>query len=162
MRTAIDFSPLYRSAVGFDRLVNLLDSAARTDAAPGWPPYNIERLPAAEGEDQGDSYRIEVAVAGFRPDQLNIEVKENVLTVTGKKDDDAATRTFLHRGLAERSFERRFQLADHIKVTEADLANGLLSITLKLEVPEAKKAKTIAIKTASNTNDSAPVLTAAE
>ena len=102
-----------------------------------------------------------MAVAGFRPDQLNIEVKENVLTVTGKKDDDAATRTFLHRGLAERSFERRFQLADHIKVTEADLANGLLSITLKLEVPEAKKAKTIAIKTA-NTNDSAPVLTAAE
>lgn len=164
MRTAIDFSPLYRSAVGFDRLVNLLDSAARTDSAPGWPPYNIERLPVAEGEDQGDSYRIEVAVAGFRPDQLNIEVKENVLTIIGKKDDDTAARTFLHRGLAERSFERRFQLADHIKVTEADLANGLLAITLKLEVPEAKKAKTITIKTASNdsVNVSGPVLTAAE
>ena len=158
MRTAIDFSPLYRSAVGFDRLVNLLDSAARTDTAPGWPPYNIERL-VSDSED-GDSYRIEVAVAGFKPEQLNIEVKENVLTVTGKKDEDTTSRTFLHRGLAERSFERRFQLADHIKVTEADLANGLLSITLKLEVPEAKKPKTIAIKT--SVNDTAPVLTAAE
>ncbi len=162
MRTAIDFSPLYRSAVGFDRLVGLLDSAARTDATPGWPPYNIERISAtdANGEaDQGDAYRIEVAVAGFRPDQLNIEVKENVLTVSGKKDGDEANRTFLHRGLAERSFERRFQLADHIRVVDADLANGLLSITLKLEVPEAKKAKTIAIKTGSNTTT---VLEAAE
>lgn len=157
MRTAIDFSPLYRSAVGFDRLVNLLDSAARTDATPGWPPYNIERI--AGSEDQGDTYRIEVAVAGFRPDQLSIEVKENVLTVTGKKDADEANRTFLHRGLAERSFERRFQLADHIRVTEADLANGLLSIGLKLEVPEAKKAKQIAIKTS---EASAPALQAAE
>ena len=158
MRTAIDFSPLYRSAVGFDRLVSLLDSAARTDATPGWPPYNIERI-AADGEDGGDTYRIEVAVAGFRPDQLNIEVKENVLTVTGKKDADDSQRTFLHRGLAERSFERRFQLADHIRVTEADLANGLLSIGLKLEVPEAKKAKTISIRSGS---DSPAVLQAAE
>ena len=146
MRTTIDFSPLYRSAVGFDRLANLLDSAARSEAAPGWPPYNIERL-ASGSEDTGDSYRIEVAVAGFRPDQLTIEVKENVLTVTGKKDSDDTTRTFLHRGLAERSFERRFQLADHIRVTEAELANGLLAITLTLEVPEALKPKQIAIKT---------------
>ncbi len=162
MRTSVDFSPLYRSAVGFDRLVSLLDSAARSDATPGWPPYNIERIATTEdstGEDGGDTYRIEVAVAGFRPDQLNIEVKENVLTVTGKKDADDAHRTFLHRGLAERSFERRFQLADHIRVTEADLANGLLSIGLKLEVPEAKKAKTIAIKTGSNVST---VLEAAE
>ncbi len=158
MRTAIDFSPLYRSAVGFDRLVNLLDTAARTDTTPGWPPYNIERI-KGETEDQGDSYRIEIAVAGFRPDQLNLEVKENVLTVTGKKDGDDTARTFLHRGLAERSFERRFQLADHIRVTDAELANGLLSVSLTLEVPEAKKAKQIAIKTA---NDSAPVLQAAE
>ncbi|ESQ87054.1 heat shock protein IbpA [Asticcacaulis sp. AC460] len=158
MRTAVDFSPLYRSAVGFDRLVGLLDSAARADAAPGWPPYNIERLAGADAET-GDSYRIEVAVAGFRPDQLNIEVKENVLTVTGKKDADDTTRTFLHRGLAERSFERRFQLADHIRVTHADLANGLLSISLQLEIPEAKKAKTIAIKTGS---DTPTVLEAAE
>lgn len=159
MRTAIDFTPLYRSAVGFDRLVNLLDSAARTDTAPGWPPYNIERI-AADSEDGADSYRIEVAVAGFKPEQLNIEVKENVLTVIGKKDDDSAARTFLHRGLAERSFERRFQLADHIRVLDADLANGLLSISLKLEVPEAKKAKTITIKSAGN--DQTPVLQAAE
>jgi len=158
MRTAIDFTPLYRSAVGFDRLVNLLDSAARTDATPGWPPYNIERL-GSETEDGGDTYRIEVAVAGFRPDQLNIEVKENVLTVTGKKDADETGRTFLHRGLAERSFERRFQLADHIRVTEAELANGLLAITLTLEVPEAKKPKTIAIKTSS---EAPTVLQAAE
>ena len=158
MRTAIDFSPLYRSAVGFDRLVNLLDTAARADAAPGWPPYNIERFPSEDG--QSDTYRIEVAVAGFRPDQLNIEVKENVLTVTGKKDNDDASRTFLHRGLAERSFERRFQLHDHIRVTDAELANGLLSVGLKLEVPEAKKAKQISIKTAGN--DSQPVLQAAE
>ena len=159
MRTAIDFSPLYRSAVGFDRLATLLDSATRTDATPGWPPYNIERL-ASGVEDGGDSYRIEVAVAGFRPDQLNIEVKENVLTVSGKKDGEETARTFLHRGLAERSFERRFQLADHIKVTDAELANGLLSISLQLEVPEAKKAKTIAIKTGAN--DAQTVLQAAE
>lgn len=158
MRTAVDFSPLYRSAVGFDRLVGLLDSATRADAAPGWPPYNIERLASTDAET-GDAYRIEVAVAGFRPDQLNIEVKENVLTVTGKKDADDTTRTFLHRGLAERSFERRFQLADHIRVTHADLANGLLSISLQLEIPEAKKAKTIAIKTGS---DTPTVLEAAE
>ncbi|ESQ83422.1 heat-shock protein [Asticcacaulis sp. AC466] len=158
MRTSVDYSPLYRSAVGFDRLFNLLDTATRTDNAPGWPPYNIERL-KSEAEE-GDTYRIEVAVAGFKPDQLNIEVKENVLTVTGKKDAEDGNRTFLHRGLAERSFERRFQLADHIKVTDAELANGLLSITLTLEVPEAKKPKTIAIKTA--VNDTTPVLTAAE
>lgn len=158
MRTAIDFSPLYRSAVGFDRLVNLLDTATRADAAPGWPPYNIERFASEDG--QSDTYRIEIAVAGFRPDQLNIEVKENVLTVTGKKDSDDASRTFLHRGLAERSFERRFQLHDHIRVTDAELANGLLSVGLKLEVPEAKKAKQISIKTTGN--DTQPVLEAAE
>ncbi len=150
MRTQIDFSPLYRSAVGFDRLVSLLDSAARTDTAPGWPPYNIERI--ATGTDgDGDAYRIEIAVAGFRPDQLNIEVKENVLTVTGKKDAEDGSRTFLHRGLAERSFERRFQLADHIRVTEAELANGLLTLNLVVEIPEAKKPKQIAIKTTGNT-----------
>ncbi|ESQ80036.1 Hsp20 family protein [Asticcacaulis sp. YBE204] len=148
MRTQIDFSPLYRSAVGFDRLVSLLDSAAATSQAPGWPPYNIERLAKAD-EAEGDSYRIEVAVAGFRPDQLSIEVKENVLTVSGKKDAEDTSRTYLHRGLAERSFERRFQLADHIRVTEAELANGLLTIDLTIEIPEAKKPKQIAIKSAS-------------
>ncbi len=139
MRT-YDFSPLYRSAVGFDRLAGLLESAARTTEA-GWPPYNIETT----GEN---AYRIEVAVAGFAPDELNLEVKENLLTITGRKtanDDAAAQRTYLHRGLAERDFERRFQLADYVVVTEANLVNGLLTIELKRELPEALKPRRIEI-----------------
>lgn len=144
MRT-YDFSPLYRSAVGFDRLANLLESAARTSQEGGYPPYNIETT----GEN---AYRIEIAVAGFSPDELNIEVKENLLTVSGKKtaNDDAATqRTYLHRGLAERDFERRFQLADYVVVTDANLSNGLLSIALKRELPEALKPRRIEIGTGS-------------
>ncbi len=140
MRT-YDFSPLYRSAVGFDRLANLLETAARTSQENGWPPYNIETT----GEN---AYRIEIAVAGFTPDELTIEAKENQLTVTGRKaaNDDAATgRTFLHRGLAERDFERRFQLADYVVVKGADLVNGLLSITLERELPEALKPRRIEI-----------------
>ncbi|MBX3478617.1 MAG: Hsp20 family protein [Brevundimonas sp.] len=140
MRT-YDFSPLYRSAVGFDRLAGLLESAARTSQENGWPPYNIETT----GEN---AYRIEIAVAGFTPDELNIEVKENLLTVTGRKtanDDASANRTFLHRGLAERDFERRFQLADYVVVTGADLSNGLLSITLERQLPEALKPRRIEI-----------------
>ena len=140
MRT-IDFTPLYRSAVGFDRLASLLESAARTSQENGWPPYNIETT----GEN---AYRIEIDVAGFKPDELNIEVKENLLTVTGRKtanDDGAANRTYLHRGLAERDFERRFQLADYVIVTEARLDNGLLSIELKRELPEALKPRRIEI-----------------
>ena len=144
MRT-YDFSPLYRSAVGFDRLANLLESAARTSQEGGSPPYNIETT----GEN---AYRIEIAVAGFSPDELNIEVKENLLTVSGRKtaNDDAATqRTYLHRGLAERDFERRFQLADYVIVTDANLSNGLLSIALKRELPEALKPRRIEIGTGS-------------
>ena len=140
MRT-YDFSPLYRSAVGFDRLASLLESAARTSQENGWPPYNIETT----GEN---AYRIEIAVAGFGPDELNIEVKENLLTVTGRKtanDDNAGDRTFLHRGLAERDFERRFQLADYVVVKNADLVNGLLSIDLARELPEALKPRRIEI-----------------
>lgn len=142
MRT-YDFTPLYRSAVGFDRLANLLESASRTTSQDtGYPPYNIETT----GEN---AYRIEIAVAGFGPDELNIEVKENLLTVTGRKtanDDDAATqKTYLHRGLAERDFERRFQLADYVVVTDANLVNGLLSIALKRELPEALKPRRIEI-----------------
>ena len=140
MRT-YDFSPLYRSAVGFDRLANLLESAARTSQENGWPPYNIETT--AENE-----YRIEIAVAGFKPDELNIDVKENLLTVTGRKtanDDAAVERNFLHRGLAERDFERRFQLADYVVVKSADLADGLLSIELARELPEALKPRRIEI-----------------
>ena len=138
MRT-IDFTPLYRSAVGFDRMANLLESAARTGEAGGWPPYNIETT----GEN---AYRIEIAVAGFKPDELNIEVKENLLTVTGRRTaNDGEDRTFLHRGLAERDFERRFQLADYVVVTEAGLNNGLLTIDLKRELPEALKPRRIEI-----------------
>ena len=140
MRT-IDFTPLYRSAVGFDRMANLLESAARTGEAGGWPPYNIETT----GEN---AYRIEIAVAGFKPDELNIEVKENLLTVTGRRTaNDESERTFLHRGLAERDFERRFQLADYVVVTEAGLNNGLLTIELKRELPEALKPRRIEINT---------------
>lgn len=136
---SFDFTPLYRSAVGFDRLVNQLESAARVGEA-GWPPYNIETT----GEN---AYRIEIAVAGFGPDALNIEVKENLLTVTGRKaaNDAADARTFLHRGLAERDFERRFQLADYVVVKGADLANGLLTIDLARELPEALKPRRIEI-----------------
>ena len=142
MRT-IDFTPLYRSAVGFDRLAGLLESAARTSQESGWPPYNIETT--AE-----NAYRIEIAVAGFKPDELTLEVKENLLTVTGRKtanDDTAPQKTYLHRGLAERDFDRRFQLADYVVVTEADLADGLLAINLKRELPEALKPRRIEIGT---------------
>ncbi|HEY2749791.1 Hsp20 family protein [Phenylobacterium sp.] len=136
MRT-IDFSPLYRSVVGFDRLADLLDSAA-ADGAAGYPPYNIERT-------DENAYRVEIAVAGFRPEELNIEVKENLLTVTGRKAANDEPRRFLHRGLAERNFERRFQLADYVVVTEANLADGLLSIALKRELPEALKPRRVEI-----------------
>jgi molecular chaperone IbpA len=139
MRT-IDFSPLYRSVVGFDRLASLLDAAATQDSQAGYPPYNIERV----GDD---AYRIEVAVAGFRPDELTIEVKENLLTVTGRKAANDEARKFLHRGLAERNFERRFQLADYVVVTDAQLADGLLSISLERQLPEALKPRTIKIST---------------
>lgn len=147
---SIDFSPLYRSVVGFDRLAALLDAAAAAPEANGYPPYNIETV----GDD---AYRIEIAVAGFRPEELNLEVKENVLTVQGRKtaNDDAARR-YLHRGLAERNFERRFQLADYVVVTDADLSDGLLRIALKRELPEAMKPRRIEIKAA----PSAPLIDA--
>jgi molecular chaperone IbpA len=143
MRT-IDFTPLYRSAVGFDRLARQLETATRTGEDNGWPPYNIETT--AE-----NTYRIEIAVAGFKPDELNIEMKENLLTVTGRKtanDDAQPQKTYLHRGLAERDFERRFQLADYVIVTDASLDNGLLAISLKRELPEALKPRRIEINTA--------------
>ena len=142
MRT-YDFSPLYRSAVGFDRLARQLESAARSSQENGWPPYNIETT----GEN---AYRIEIAVAGFSPDELNIEARENQLTVTGKKaanDDASVQKTYLHRGLAERDFERRFQLADYVVVKSADLSNGLLTIDLQRELPEALKPRRIEIAT---------------
>ena len=140
MRT-IDFSPLYRSVVGFDRLAGLLETAA-ADSASGYPPYNIERT--AE-----NAYRIEVAVAGFRPEELSVEVKENLLTVQGRKTANDAAKAYLHRGLAERNFERRFQLSDYVVVTDASLADGLLAISLKRELPEALKPRQVPIATTS-------------
>lgn len=135
-----DFAPLTRSAVGFDRLVSMLEAASKTEGQGGYPPYNIESL-------ADNHYRIELAVAGFRPEELNLEAKENVLIVTGRKaaNDGGDDRRFLHRGLAERDFERRFQLADYVVVTEARLENGLLQIGLERQLPEALKPRTIPI-----------------
>jgi len=139
MRT-IDFSPLYRSAVGFDRLATLLEAASRSEGPAGYPPYNIETV--------GDNaYRIEIAVAGFKPEELNIEAKEGTLTVQGRKTANDENKRYLHRGLAERNFERRFQLADYVVVTGADLADGLLSISLERQLPEALKPRRIEIAT---------------
>lgn len=143
MRT-IDFSPLYRSVVGFDRLASLLETAA-ADAATGYPPYNIERT-------DENAYRIDIAVAGFRPEELNVEVKENLLTVTGSKSGADEARQYLHRGLAERNFERRFQLADYVIVSDANLSDGLLSISLKRELPEALKPRTVQITSGAQPN----------
>ena len=136
-----DLSPLFRSTVGFDRMMRLLDAAGRMDEqAPSYPPYNIEKT----GET---AYRITMAVAGFSTDELNISVQEGVLTVTGKALKEEEPTQFLHRGIARRAFERRFELADHIQVTGADLANGLLHIDLVREVPEAMKPRTVKIAT---------------
>lgn len=133
-----DLSPLYRTLVGFDRIANLIDQAARLDGAPGYPPFNVEQT-------DEDSFRIELAVAGFAEDDLNIEFKQNTLIVTGQKQPSEETRRFLHRGIAERNFERRFGLADHVRVANARLENGLLTIELVRELPEALKPRTIAI-----------------
>jgi molecular chaperone IbpA len=135
----IDFTPLYRSTVGFDRLFDLLDSVSGFDSgAPAYPPYNIERL--ADNE-----YRISMAVAGFGTDELKVDVKEQTLTVRGEKKVEEKERQFLHRGIATRSFERRFQLADHVEVKGADVKDGLLHIDLARNVPERLKPRTIAI-----------------
>ena len=136
-----DLSPLYRSTVGFDRLVQLLDGISGLDnEAPAYPPYNIERL----GENE---YRITMAVAGFADNELKLEVKEQTLTVTGQKANDAKEREFLHRGIATRAFERRFQLADHVEVKGADLKDGLLHIDLVRNVPDRLKPRAITIGT---------------
>ena len=145
MRT-LDFSPLYRSVVGFDRLAALLETA-QSEGAAGYPPYNIERT-------DENAYRVEIAVAGFRPEELTVEVKENLLTVQGRKTANDEAKRYLHRGLAERNFERRFQLADYVVVSDATLADGLLSISLQRELPEALKPRTIAI----NTTTAAPLI----
>lgn len=138
--SSFDFSPLYRTVVGFDRLASLIDTASRLDGAQGYPPYNIE-----QSADDENAYAIELAVAGFGEDDLDLEVKESQLVVVGKKDSGSDNRKFLHRGIAERGFIRRFQLADHVVVTSATLKHGLLRIELRRELPEAMKPRKIAI-----------------
>ncbi len=134
-----DLTPLYRSTVGFDRLFNALDGLHNGETAPTYPPYNIERI-------SDDEYRITMAVAGFGEDDLSIEIKENTLNVAGKRSDKTEGEAkVLHQGIASRSFERRFQLADHVEVKGAGLENGLLHIDLKRELPEAMKTRTIQI-----------------
>ena len=139
MRTEFDFTPYRRSTVGFDRLFDLLETGTRGGVADNYPPFDIERA----GED---SYRITLAVAGFRQDDIELTAQPNLLVVTGKKagsEDDS--RQFVHRGIATRAFERRFELADYVIVTGADLDAGLLTIELKREAPEAVKPRKIAI-----------------
>lgn len=139
MRTNFDFTPYRRSTVGFDRLFDLLENATRLETADSYPPFNLER----QGDDQ---YRITLAVAGFGRDELDLSVKEGVLTVAGRKADDRdGERQFLHRGIGTRPFERRFELADFVQVRGADLRDGLLTIELVREVPEAMKPRRIEI-----------------
>ncbi|MDO8343792.1 MAG: Hsp20 family protein [Cellvibrio sp.] len=134
-----DFTPLYRSAIGFDRMANLLDNVSRAEQnQPSYPPYNIELT----GEDK---YRITMAVAGFEQAELTIEVNQNNLTVSANKAADDQQRTYLHQGIAARSFERRFQLADHVQVKSADYEHGLLHIDLQRVIPESMKPRTIPI-----------------
>jgi molecular chaperone IbpA len=136
-----DFSPLFRSTIGFDRLTRLADAATRVDnAALAYPPYNIEKT----GED---AYRLTMAVAGFASDELDITVHENTLIVVGKAKKDGEDSRYLHRGIARRAFERRFSLADHIKVTGAAIENGMLHVDLTREVPEEAKPRKIQIGT---------------
>lgn len=139
----VDFSPLYRSTVGFDRLFTMLDTLGQPDSAQTYPPYNIERT----GED---AYRISMAVAGFSEAEIEIEAHRNVLTVKGERstEQDGEGSEVLYRGIAARSFERRFQLADHVEVNGAALKNGLLHIDLKRNVPEELKPRKIEIKAA--------------
>ena len=138
--TTLDFTPLFRSAIGFDRLASALESAYRSDAG-GYPPYNIELM----GEDR---YRISMAVAGFREGDLDLQVKESILTVSGARKEEDKGHRYLHRGIANRSFERQFQLADYVRVEAAELKDGLLHIDLVREVPEAMRPRRIEIRSA--------------
>ena len=133
-----DFAPLFRTAIGFDRLARLVDTASEAAATPAYPPYNIEKV----GDD---AYRLTMAIAGFGPENLEIVVKDNTLVVTGRLAEDSTKTEILHRGIAGRAFERRFVLADHIVVDGADLKNGLLHVGLKRVVPEALKPRRITI-----------------
>ena len=140
MRT-YDFSPLHRSTVGFDRLTNIMDNVMSSDSnQSGYPPYNIEKL-------DDDSYRITIAVAGFTEDELNIEARDGQLVISGKKPTEEKEVKYLHRGIATRAFEKRFQMADHVHATSATTENGLLHVDLVREVPEALKPRKIEIAT---------------
>jgi molecular chaperone IbpA len=137
MRTTFDLSPLFRSSIGFDRMLNALETASRVETIDNWPPYDIVK----SGEDD---YRINMAVAGFGQDELTITQEQNMLMVSGQKADEDSGE-YLHRGIAGRAFQRRFELADHVKVVGANLVNGLLTIDLKREVPEEMKPRRIEI-----------------
>jgi len=137
MRTTFDFSPLFRSSIGFDRLVNALEAASRVESIDNWPPYDIAKT-------DEDDYRITMAVAGFSEDELSITQEQNMLLVAGSKTTDENAQ-YLHRGIAGRSFQRRFQLADHVRVEGATLVNGLLTIDLRREIPEEMKPRRIEI-----------------
>jgi len=140
MRNDFDYAPFYRATVGFDRIFDLLDSVATQTNGTGYPPYNIEKA----GDD---AYRIVMAVAGFAEAELNVTQKESELLITGQTAPNSeADKEYLYRGIAGRNFERRFQLADHVKVVGAKLTNGLLTIELKREIPEEKKARAIPIE----------------
>lgn len=136
---SFDLAPLYRATVGFDQIADMMDRVLASDVAqPTYPPYNIEKT-------ADDAYRISIAVAGFSESDLNVEVRESALIVSAKKSEDDGDRTYLHRGIATRAFERRFHLADHVRVTGAEHENGMLHIDLKREVPEALKPRRIEI-----------------
>lgn len=141
-----DLAPLYRSSVGFDQLASLMDRVLSSEAGqPSYPPYNIEKT-------ADDAYRISIAVAGFAADELSLEVKQSALVVTARKADEAEGRSYLHRGIATRAFERRFHLADHVRVTGASHSNGMLHVELEREIPEALKPRRIEIASGPRTD----------
>lgn len=148
MATNFDFAPYRRSTVGFDRLFDVLESAARLESVDGYPPFDIE-------QESDDRYRIALAVAGFRPEDIEIVAQNNQLTVTGRRSEEKNERRFVHRGIATHAFERRFQLADFVVVQDARFDNGLLNITLKREVPEAMKPRRIEISGGGSGSNSA-------
>ncbi|GJE12043.1 MULTISPECIES: Hsp20 family protein [Methylobacterium] len=156
MRT-YDVSPLFRSSIGFDRLFELLNQAERVETSAAWPPYNIEKV-------ADDQYRITMAVAGFTPEEIELTQQDTVLLVVGQKAGTEGQRHYLHRGIAARGFRQTFNLAEHVKVVGADLENGLLTVALKREVPEALKPRRIAIGgvTAASGQDNAPAQIARE
>lgn len=143
--SSIDLSPFYRNSIGYDRIGALIDNAMHgTDSAVGYPPYNIEVI-------DEDLYAITLAIAGFQRDNLDITVESGVLTIRGHKSDDARERNYLHQGIANRAFERRFNLAEYVEVTDAQLSDGMLTVKLQREIPEAMKPRTIAVGDGSGT-----------